>query len=55
MNEFVIQAIGFVGSPCTLIYDVLIGSWGGAVTEGMALASIIVSIRRFGWNNLDNA
>lgn len=39
-------------APCTLIYDILIGTWGGAATEAMAILSIVVSIIRFGWRNL---
>ena len=38
-----------VGSPCTLIYDCLIHSWGGAISETVTIISIIVSIKRFGW------
>ena len=30
----------------------LIHSWGGAVSEGITLLSILVSIYRFGWKNL---
>ena len=33
-------------------YDFIIGSWGGAANEAIALLSIIVSIFRFGWSNL---
>lgn len=40
------------GSPCTLLYDVLINSWGGAISETITLISIIVSILRFGWSSL---
>ena len=40
------------GSPCTLTYDLIIHSWGGALSEGIAIASILVSIYRFGWKNL---
>ncbi len=40
------------GSPWTLVYDALIGSWGGALNESIALISIAISIYRFGWNNL---
>lgn len=39
----------FFGSPCTLIYDLIIRSWGGAMSEGITLLSII----RFGWSNMD--
>lgn len=41
-----------VGSPCYLIYDVTVHSWGGVISESIAIISIIVSIRRFGWKNL---
>jgi len=40
------------GSPCTLLYDALICSWGGVLNETIALVSIVVSIYRFGWRNL---
>lgn len=43
------------GSPCTLVYDAIIHSWGGVLNEGIALVSIIVSIVRFGWKNMDGA
>ena len=37
MNPYLVQAIGFVGV---------------ALSEGIAIASILVSIWRFGWNSL---
>ena len=40
------------GSPSTLIYDIIIRSWGGAMSEAITLVSIIVSIYRFGWSNM---
>ena len=43
-----------MGSPCTLLYDILIHSWGGALSESITLISIIVSIIRFGWKNLND-
>ncbi|MCR4963626.1 MAG: YgjV family protein [Firmicutes bacterium] len=43
-----------IGSPCTLTYDLLIRSWGGALSEGIAIVSILISIYRFGWKNLAN-
>lgn len=39
-------------SPCWLIYDCLVSSWGGMLNESITLASIIVSIIRFGWKRL---
>ena len=41
-----------IGSPCTLIYDMIVGSWGGVTSEAITLVSILVSIYRFGWRNL---
>ena len=41
-----------IGSPCTLLYDALIRSWGGALNEGIAIISILISIHRFGWKAL---
>jgi hypothetical protein len=43
-----------LGSPWTLVYDGLVSSWGGLISEAMSLASIIISIRRFGWNSMDS-
>jgi len=40
------------GSPCTLVYDLLMRSWGGAMSEAITLVSIIFSIYRFGWTNM---
>lgn len=40
------------GSPCTLLYDILVHTWGGAVCEAITILSIIISIVRFGWRNL---
>jgi len=43
----------FCACPAWLIYDVLVGSWGGALNECITLASIILSIKRFGWKALE--
>ncbi len=43
----------FVNSPCMLIYDALVRSWGGVLNEGITIASIVISIIRFGWKSLD--
>lgn len=51
-NARKIRLSQLVGAPCTLVYDLLVGSWGGAVSEGFALVSILVSIVRFGWKDL---
>jgi len=36
-------------SPCWLVYDVLVRSWGGVLSEALTIASILVSGFRFGW------
>lgn len=42
-----------VNSPCMLIYDVLVKSWGGVLNESITIISIVISIMRFGWKALD--
>ena len=42
----------FCASPCWLIYDICVGSWGGAVNEAITIISVVVSIYRFGWKAL---
>lgn len=42
-----------VNSPCMLIYDVIIKSWGGVLNESITIISIVISIFRFGWKALD--
>ncbi len=36
-------------SPCWLVYDVLVRSWGGVLNETVTITSILVSLFRFGW------
>lgn len=40
------------GSPCTLLYDALVHTWGGVICEAITILSIIISIIRFGWTSL---
>jgi hypothetical protein len=51
-NAQKIRLSQFIGSPCILLYDVLIGSWGGVLNETITLVSIIISVMRFGWKNM---
>ena len=51
-NAQKIRLSQFIGSPCTLIYDALIRSWGGVLTETITLLSIIISVIRFGWKEM---
>ncbi len=43
----------FVNSPLWMIYNILVGSWAGIVDEVISEASMILSIVRYGWKNLD--
>ena len=51
-NAQKIRLSQFIGAPCTLVYDILIRSWGGVLTESITLMSIIVSVIRFGWKEM---
>ena len=42
-----------VNSPLWIVYDVIVGSWAGILDEVVTELSIIVSIIRYGWKNLD--
>ncbi len=42
-----------VNSPCMLLYDVLVNSWGGVLNESITILSIVISVMRFGWKSLD--
>lgn len=54
-NAKKIRAVAMlVNSPLWIIYDVILGSWAGILDEVVTELSIIISIIRFGWNNLDN-
>lgn len=36
-------------SPCWLVYDLFIHSWGGVLSEAITIVSILASGFRFGW------
>lgn len=42
-----------INSPLWIVYDILIGSWAGILDELVTEASILISILRYGWKNLD--
>ena len=42
-----------VNSPLWIVYDVIVGSWAGILDEVVSEASMIISILRYGWKNLD--
>ena len=43
----------FINSPLWIIYDIIVGSWAGILDEVISEASMIISIYRYGWKNLD--
>ena len=44
----------FINSPLWIIYDILVGSWAGVLDELVSELSMVVSIWRYGWKNLDS-
>lgn len=43
----------FINSPLWIIYDIIVGSWAGIIDEVVTEASMLISIYRYGWKNLD--
>ena len=53
-NARKIRAVGiFVNSPLWIVYNILVGSWAGILDEIVSEASMIISVIRYGWKNLD--
>lgn len=52
-NAQKIRLSQLIGSPCTPAYDLIVRTWGGALSEAIAIVSILISIYRFGWKNLN--
>ena len=44
----------FINSPLWILYDIIVGSWAGVLDELVSEASMILSIIRYGWKNLDS-
>lgn len=42
----------FVVSPLYIVYDIFVGSWAGVANEIFTIASVLISIKRFGWARL---
>ena len=53
-NARKIRAVGiFINSPMWIVYNILVGSWAGILDELVSEASMIISVIRYGWKNLD--
>ena len=54
-NARKIRIVGiFINSPLWIVYNILVGSWAGILDEIVSEASMILSIYRYGWKNLDS-
>lgn len=42
-----------INSPLWIIYDIVVGPWAGILDEIVSEASMIISILRYGWKNMD--
>lgn len=45
----------FINSPLWIVYNIAVGSWAGILDELISEASMILSVFRYGWKNLDSA
>ena len=53
-NARKIRVVGiFINSPLWIVYDVIVGSWAGILDEIVTESSMLLSIYRYGWKNLD--
>ncbi len=53
-NPKKVRAAGmFINSPLWMIYNILVGSYAGILDEVVSEASMIVSVIRYGWKELD--
>ena len=53
-NARKIRVVGMlINSPLWMLYNILVGSWAGILDEVVTEASMIISIFRYGWKNLD--
>lgn len=53
-NARKIRAAGmFINSPLWIVYSLIVGSWAGVLDELVSEASMIISVIRYGWKNLD--
>ena len=50
-----IRAVGiFINSPLWILYDIIVGSWAGILDEVVSEGSMLLSIYRYGWKNLES-
>ena len=50
-----IRAVGMlINSPLWILYNIIVGSWAGILDEIVSELSMIISICRYGWKNLED-
>lgn len=55
-NARKIRLVGMlINSPLWIIYDIVVGSWAGILDEIVSEASMVISIFRYGWKNMDSS
>ena len=42
-----------VNSPLWIVYNIIVRSWAGILDEIVTISSILLSVYRYGWKNLD--
>lgn len=53
-NPRKVRTVGmFINSPLWIVYNIIVGSWAGILDEVVSEASMIISIVRYGWKELD--
>ena len=53
-NARKIRMVGIlINSPLWIIYDIVVGSWAGILDEIVSELSMIISIIRYGWKNME--
>ena len=55
-NGKTIRMVGMlINSPLWIIYDIVVGSWAGILDEIVSESSMVISILRYGWKNMDSS
>ena len=55
-NARKIRLVGMlINSPLWIIYDIVVGSWAGILDEIVSESSMVISILRYGWKNMDSS
>ena len=54
-NAQKIRMVGIlINSPLWIVYDIVVGSWAGILAEIVSEVSMLISMIRYGWKNMDS-